>query len=68
MNDFYSMGSEVKKYPLLEYTDVVQVQMEAQDHFKKSFTFCPPSAGWKLPSPHTMYTAPIWQVSVCVFT
>lgn len=60
-NMFHNMGSEVKKYPLLEYTDVVQVQMEAQDHFKKSFTFSPPSAGWKLPSPHTMYTAPIWQ-------
>lgn len=57
----HNMGSEVKKYPLLEYTDVVQVQMEAQDHFKKSFTFSPPSPGWKLPSPHTMYTAPIWQ-------
>lgn len=56
----HNLGSETKKYPLLEYPDVVQVQMEAEDHFNKTFTFSP-SAGWKLPPAHTMYTAPMWQ-------
>lgn len=56
----HNAGAETGKYPLLEYTDFVQVQMEAEDHFNKSFTFTP-SPAWKLPPTHTMFSAPIWQ-------
>ncbi|KAG0693827.1 Cap-specific mRNA (nucleoside-2'-O-)-methyltransferase 2 [Chionoecetes opilio] len=61
----HSGGPEGNKYPLLEYPDQVQVQMEAEEHFNKRFTFTPPpaatAAGWRLPPAPSMYTAPLWQ-------
>lgn len=55
-------------FPLLEYTDHIQAQMDIEEHFNKQFSFThrtneDGSVNWVLPSADRMYTSPVWKVS-----
>ncbi|XP_042231890.1 cap-specific mRNA (nucleoside-2'-O-)-methyltransferase 2-like isoform X2 [Homarus americanus] len=60
------LGKAGNNFPLLEYTDHIQAQMEVEEHFNKHFTFTQSSErgdeAWKLPAAETMYTQPVWQM------
>lgn len=59
--------SHFASFPLLEYTDHIQAQLDVEEHFSKQFSFTrrinkDGSANWVLPSANRMYTSPIWKV------
>ncbi|KAG7163246.1 putative Cap-specific mRNA (nucleoside-2'-O-)-methyltransferase 2-like 2 [Homarus americanus] len=66
------LGKAGNNFPLLEYTDHIQAQMEVEEHFNKHFTFTQSSErgdeAWKLPAAETMYTQPVWQVLYWMFS
>ncbi|KAK4327078.1 hypothetical protein Pmani_002452 [Petrolisthes manimaculis] len=54
-------SGETNNFPLLEYPDVIQAQLEVEEHFNKTFCFTQPSQPWILPPAHTMFSKPCWQ-------
>lgn len=58
--------SQFMNFPLLEYTDHIQAQMDIEEHFNKQFSFThrtneDGSVNWVLPSADRMYTSPVWK-------
>lgn len=61
-------GGDTNKFPLLEYPDIIQAQLEVEEHFNKTFCFTQPTQPWILPPAHTMFSKPCWKVcTLCLF-
>lgn len=60
------LGNDGNNFPLLEFTDHIQAQVDVEEHFNKHFTFTCESekegnVEWKLPAAETLFTEPVWQ-------